>query len=48
MILFSKQTTERNNVDSILDLLSDKFDIPNLNFKDFDSILNLVLALPLI
>ena len=40
-----KQTTEKNNVDSIFDLLKEQYELPELSFKDFDSILKYIYSL---
>lgn len=40
-----KQTTEKNNIDSLFELLKDNFDIPDYNFNNIDSLLKYINSL---
>ena len=40
-----KQTTEKNNVDSIFDLLKEQFNLPSVSFENFESILKYIYSL---
>jgi len=40
-----KQTTEKNNIDSIVDLLCEKYELPIMSFKSFEELLKYIFKL---